>query len=419
LKYPLYDYQEKVYQQVIALIKKGVKRILCQLPTRAGKSLIATAIIENNLKDKKRTWFLCHTNVLINQMSEELTTHGIRHGIITPRHNSIKYRTQIISKDTLSNRIRKMRKQGWEDPHTILVDETHLAISKIYFELLKLFPETEIIGLTATPVRLDGKGLDSLYDELIIGPSIKELQAKKRLCNIETYQTQFDATGLHSRGGDFKTDEVLERVDKPKVLKNIVRHWEQLAKGKKTLTFCASIAHAQHMADEFNNAGYPSIAVSSEDPAEVIAQKVKAYYAGKYINLVSVQLFIMGFTVKDCECIIQTRPTQSLMIYLQTVGRGMVYLPGKTLINLDCVNNVERHGLPEADRQWSLIGKPQKEKDDKTELKRCIACLEPTNKKMRYCENCGFDFAELKIDTGRSRTPEESEGQLIKVVDNK
>lgn len=415
MKYSLYDYQSIVVEKIYKAISEGITKILCQLPTRAGKSLVATKIIEDVLSRKEVVWFLCHTNVLIKQMSEELTTHGIRHGIISPRSGMVKYRCQVISKDTLINRYKKMKANGWQPPKYIFVDECHLARGAVYTKLIEMFPDSILIGLTATPIRLDGKGLDFLFDHLIIGPSIKELQLKERLCPVDTYITEFDTTGMHSRGGDFAIDEVLEKVDKPKVLKGIVHHWEKIAKGKKTLTFCASIKHAQHMADEFNNQGYPSVAVSSEDKPEVIARKVQDYYNGKYINLISVQLFIMGFTVKDCECIIQTRPTQSLMIYMQTVGRGMVWLPGKRLINLDCVNNKIRHGLPEDDRQWTLKGKPQKDPKDKTQLKRCIQCLEPVQKKEMVCENCGFEFSELKVNTGISRTPQETDGRLVKV----
>jgi superfamily II DNA or RNA helicase len=308
-----------------------------------------------------------------------------------------------------------MQERGWTGPKVIFIDETHLVKGSVYMEILKQFPDVILIGLTATPIRLDGKGFEDLYQHLLVGPSIKELQAKERLCMIDTYATEFDTTGMHSRAGDYALDDILEKVDKPKVLANIVKHWEEKAKWKKTLTFCASIAHAQHMADEFTNAGYPSVAVSSKDDSQTIKNKVNAYYAGKYINLVSVQLFIMGFTVKDCECIIQTRPTQSLMIYMQTVGRGMVWLPGKTLINLDCVNNIERHGLPEADREWKLSGKPQNKKKDVTELKRCTQCLKPTPKMDKFCQWCGFEFITLRVNTGMSRTPEETEGKLIKV----
>lgn len=415
MKYPLYDYQKKVVDEVFEKINSGVRSILCQLPTRAGKSLVATAIIEHYLGIKQEIWFLAHTKILISQMSEELTTHDIKHGIISPQTGQVRYRCQVISKDTLFNRYKKMHRNGWKMPKVIIIDETHLAgRGTRYNQLLKDYPDAIIIGLTATPIRLDGKGLDDLYQEMIIGPSIKELQLKERLCPVDTYITKFDTSGMHSRGGDFLIEEVLEKVDKPKVLKDIVTHWEKIALNKKTLTFCASIDHAQHMADEFNRRGYPSIAVSSQDDPHTIKSKVNAYYAGKYINLVSVQLFIMGFTVKDCECIIQTRPTESLMIYMQTVGRGMVWLPGKRLINLDCVNNKERHGLPEDDRHWTLKGKNHKDKDI-TKVKNCAMCLTNIPKLSKICPTCGFDFSQLRVSTGLSRTPEETEGYLVKV----
>ncbi len=419
MKYPLYDYQDKVFKEVLELIKQGKRTILCQLPTRAGKSLIATALIEKYKAEEKRSWFIGHTNILIDQMSAELTIHNLRHGIISPNYGLTRWHIQVISKDTLFGRWAKMNQYGrWEAPHIIIVDETHLAgAGTRYHELLSVFPDSIIIGLTATPCRLDGKGLDDIYESMVIGPSIKELQLKERLCPIRTFRASFaDLDDLKAgRNGEFSEADLEKKMDKPAILQDIVHHWETHAKGRKTLTFCVSVNHAHNLADQFNAAGYPSVAVSSKDKPEEIKRKLNAYYAGRYINLISVELFIMGFTVKDCDCIIQARPTNSLMIYMQTVGRGMVHLPGKTLINLDCVDNFERHGAPEADREWTLEGNGKKKKTESSKIKYCVSCIYPITKTSKFCPHCNFDFSLLKT-TANSRIPEEKSGKMIEVA---
>lgn len=417
MKHKPYNYQQQMFDDIMSSLDNGDHSIICQMATRSGKSIIALLLIEYfSLQMKESVYFVGHTKILLDQMSSELQENGIKHGIIAPWSPQLKYRVQVISKDTLFNRYKKMKESGWKNPRIIIIDECHISMSARYKEILDSYPDSILIGLTATPVRLDGKGLNSIYKTMIHGLSIGELQALKRLCPIDTFAVEFDDSGLRTSRGDYNNSDVIERVDKPSILKDVVKHWELLAKNKKTLTFCASIKHAEDMAEEFNNAGYPSVAISSKDGKQMIDKKIAAYYAGEYINLCSVNLFIMGFTVKDCECVIQARPTQSLMIYLQTLGRGMMYILGKILINIDAVNNYTRHGLPDDDRTWSLAGKPKKDKGVITK-KRCPECLRPVSINARVCPSCGFQWTETA--TAVDRIPKEKAGTLVNVRDRR
>lgn len=411
MKYPPRDYQIDMAQKTIGLIEKGVQRILIQLPTRGGKSGIIALLTEHYAG--RAVWFFAHTGILIDQMSQEYTDHGIRHGIIRPDAPQLNYRVQVISKDSLLARHRRGQLGSMSRPEVIIIDETHLALAETYQQILAIYPDAVIVGLTATPIRLDRKGLGRIFQEMITGPTIQELQAREILCPIDTYAVDlFDSTGVHSTGGDFNAAEVLEKVDKPFIIKEIVKNWEKLALGRKTLAFCASIQHARDMAEQFNLAGYPAVAIDSKDGRDVIKKKLADFYAGVYKVLCSVNLFLMGLTVKDCDCIIQGRPTESLMIYMQSVGRGMMFLQGKTLINLDCVNNYSRHGLPEDDREWSLEDTPKRKKKevDQATLKVCPSCLRPVKVQVRTCPHCDFVWTVTA-----SRTPEEKDGQMVKI----
>jgi len=404
-----YDYQEKVFNETISAIESGERRLMINLPTRAGKSIIAAMLTEHFRESG--VYFIAHKTILIKQMSEELEDNGIKHGIIAPWAPQLKYRVQVISKDTFYNRFKKMSKTGWKAPGLIVVDEAHMAMGKRYEEILKAFPNSILIGMTATVCRLDGRPFRPLFTHLIKGPSISELQKKNRLCPVDTFVAEFDTSGIRTKNEDFILADVLSKVDKPAVISGLVTHWEKLAKGKKTLSFAASIQHAEDIASQFNDCGYPSIALSSKDDSQTLKFRLNEFYDGKYINLVSVDLFTMGFTVKDCECILQARPTKSLMLYKQALGRGMCWMPGKTLINLDCVANYKYHGLPEDDVEWSLDGKPKKEKEEAT-LKMCPACFRPLAISARVCHHCGFEFTAT--DAG-CRIPREREGRLVKL----
>ncbi len=411
MKFIPYGYQQKVYEQVMDLIDNGEHSIVVRMCTRSGKSIVALLLIEYfSVMLKESVYFVGHTNILLTQMSDDLTTNGIDHGIIAPWAPQLRYRVQVISKDTMFNRYKKMKESGWKNPRIIIVDECHISMSKRYKEILDSYPDSIIIGLSATPVRLDGKGLDSIYKTMVIGPSIKELQKIKRLCPIDNYAVDFDTTGIRTTAGDYNKSDVNNRVDKPKVLKDVVKHWKKFAENKKTLTFCTSIQHAEDMAKEFNEAGYPSIAISSKDGRIEIKKKINDYYSGKYINLCSVNLFIMGFTIKDCSCIVQARPTKSLMIYLQSMGRGMQFMQGKTLINLDMCNNYTRLGLPDETRTWDLKGIKGSGAQEPSKYKRCPQCFRPVKIHNRNCPWCQYEFEF----TG-SRMPEQKEGTLIKI----
>ena len=415
MKYNPYGYQQKVYEEVMDLIDAGEHSIIVQMPTRSGKSIIALLLIEYfSVMLKESVYFVGHTNILLTQMSDDLITNGIPHGIIAPWAPQLQYRVQVISKDTMFNRYKKMKESGWKNPKIIIVDECHISMSKRYKEILDNYPESIIIGLTATPIRLDGKGLDSIYKTMVTGPSIKELQKIERLCPIDNYAVDFDTSGIRTTAGDYNKSDVNDRVDKPKVLKDVVKHWEKFAKNKKTLTFCASIQHAEDMAKQFNEAGYPSLHISSKDGRKEIKKKIDDYYSGKYINLCSVNLFIMGFTIRDCECIIQARPTKSLMIYMQSLGRGMMFIPGKILINLDMCNNYTRHGLPDEDRTWNLKGTKGSGTQEASKYKRCPQCFRPVKINNRNCPWCQYEFEF----TG-SRMPAQKEGTLKKIESGK
>ena len=410
MKYVPYGFQQKVYEKVMDLIDLGEHSIAVQMPARSGKSIVALLLIEYfSVMLKESVYFVGHTTILLDQMSADLTENNIRHGIIAPWAPSLQYKVQVISKDTLFNRYKKMKESGWKNPRIIIVDECHISMSKRYKEILDDYPDSIIIGLSATPCRLDGKGLDSIFKKMVTGPTIKQLQEMKRLCPIDNFSVEFDSSGMRTTGGDYNKADVDNKVNKIFIIKDIVKHWQELAEWKKTLTFCASIKHAHNMAEEFNRAGYPSVAISSKDGRAEIKNKLAGYYSGKYINLCSVNLFIMGFTIRDCECIIQGRPTKSLMIYQQSGGRGMMYLPDKILINIDAVNNYERLGMLDEDREWSLSGKKRMRIQEASRYKRCPQCYRPVKIQQRICEWCNYEFETI------SRIPEQKAGKLKQV----
>lgn len=418
MNFELYDYQEKIYQESLGYIKQGNINIAVQLATRGGKGPIMAKLIEYLTASKKKIAFFAHTKILIKQMSDELTEHGILHGILAAGHPMIKYRVQVVSKDTLIRRADKLKQNGWGDFDYIFVDEAHRILGKTYLDLIDKYPNAIVLGFSATFIRSDGMPFNSIFDKLIQGPQISYLQSIERYAKFDIYIPEIiDTKGIRTIGGDFSKKGASEAVDKPTIYGHLPEHWEKYAKGKKTLTFCSSIEHAQHVCDEFNKHNISSVIISSKDPDYIRDKKVKDYYDNKYINLVSVNLFIEGFHIEECECIIMARLTKSIIVFLQTAGRAAMMYPGKSnVIYLDCVGNClpERNlGLPTDDRIWTL-GTVDIKKVYKTTKKRCPMCQRgdiPIS--ARECPFCHFLWTEV-LETG-SRIPEQVEGQLIKI----
>lgn len=409
MNYPPWEHQQRLYDETEEALEQ-YRSVLIQLATRGGKAWIAARLIEE--RPGQTIYFIAHTRILITQMSVELTEHGIYHGIIAPWAPRIRCNVQVISKDTLINRMDWMRRSGWDEPELLLIDEVHMAKAKTFMDILTFYERVKMVGLTGSPCRLDNSPLGDIFDHMVIGPSHRELQAAKRLCPIDTYGVSFAMPEIPEELID--TEAEAEYTNKPYILRGIVEKWEELALGKKTLVFCSSIAHAESMAQTFEDAGHRAIALSSDDQHEEIDEGLAALYDGRITVICSVNLFLMGLTVKDCECIIQGRRTGSLMIYLQSTGRGMMYVPGKRLINIDAVNNHERHGRPDDDRAWSLDHSPVREKYT-SRLKRCPHCYRMPARSASVCFYCGHEFT---ASDGESRLPEEADGSLVLIGDD-
>ena len=415
MNYDLWDYQDDVYQKVNRLLYAGERKICVQMPTRSGKSAVISKLTEDFYLQKKVVWFIAHTNILISQMSQELTFHGIKHGLIQPRKPMLRYRVQVASKDSLVSRIMWLIGSGWKLPDLVIIDETHMALAKTFIEIIQILNQSIFIGFTATPVRRDGKPLGDIYDVMAIGPSIPTLQKRGKLAYVDTYGVNLISTDdITIRNGDYVEKEALEKVDKRMIISGVVDHWERHAKGLKTLTFAVNIEHAKHLAQQFTERGYPSIDISSDDGQEVIDEKLKGYYSGKYLNMVSVNLFLMGFTIKECRCIVQCRPTTSIMVYMQSIGRGMIPNDdGSHLINLDCVNNWKNLNLlPDDEIEWSLKGKIAKIQQQ-SNRKHCPVCAEPNLSTAKKCEACGFLWSV--VSQGRDLVPEEVSGTMVRI----
>lgn len=296
----------------------------------------------------------------------------------------------------------------------VLVHNCHHCVTTTTFgKVTAYFKDSLVLGVTATPVRLDGQGLGDVFHALILGPSTADLMDRGYLTPAEVYAPveAVDLSGIRTRAGDYAIDQLSAAMDKPKITGNAVEHYRKLAHGKSAVAFCCSIQHATDVAAEFTAAGYRAASVDGKMDRDKRKQAIADLTSGRLQILTSCDLISEGVDVPRIECGIMLRPTQSTGLWLQQVGRTLRPYPGKSAaIILDHAGNAIAHGLPDDPRQWSLAGSERKKRGEAgAALRTCPKCL-AIHRPAPKCPRCGHVYEVI------GRKPEAVEGELQRVV---
>jgi superfamily II DNA or RNA helicase len=388
----LRPYQNTLIERARANFIAGKTSQLIVLPTGGGKTVCFSYMVSNAVKKGLRVWVLAHRVELLEQISRTLTSFDVDHGMIAPsyignRHSMV----QVASVFTLVRRLDR-----YAAPDLIIVDEAHHAISdSTWGKVITAYPQAKLLGVTATPIRLSGEGLRDLFQCMVQGPSMRDLIELGALSPYRLFAPAgVDLSGVHTRMGDYVRGELEAAVDKPSVTGDAVAHYQRLAPGRRAVAFCVSVKHAQNVADQFNASGIVARAIDGTMERDLRAAVLAEFAEGKVQVLASCDLISEGFDVPAIEAAILLRPTQSLGLYLQQVGRALRTFPGKTeAIILDHAGNVKRHGMPDEVRAWSLDGQPKKHGAKKSEVpvKTCAECFATVASVATHC-GCGYEF---------------------------
>lgn len=346
-----------------------------------------------------RVLFLVHRKELCDQIRETFFNWGVRMSLC-----------DIMMVQTATRRIHKLKKPG-----LLITDESHHCLANSYRRIYEAFPGVPSIGVTATPIRLNGGGLGDVNDRLIEGVSTKWLIDNNYLAPYDYYAPSIaDLTGLHSNRGEYIASEITERLNTQAIHGDVIAYYQKYASGKQAICYCASIEHSKAVSQAFHVAGIPAAHIDGDTSKNTRANIISQYRAGEIKILCNVDLISEGFDVPDCACAILLRPTKSLTLYIQQSMRCMRYQPGKRAIIIDHVGNYARFGLPDADRVWSLDPKPTGKKQDGPSVRQCPKCFaafEPEN----TCPMCGYVFPkqERKIEEIRAAALEKIEGFVL------
>jgi len=379
----LRPYQIDIISKTHASMRSGHRAPIISSPTGSGKTAMFAWLANQTQLKNNTVWFLVHRRELMDQTIDTFKRFDI------PLD-----RVHIGMVATVANRPEKLPK-----PDLIIIDEAHHSSATTWLKIIKQFPEAYLIGLTATPCRLDGKPLGAVYDDLIQGVTPKELIDQGYLSQYRYFAPSVaDLSGLGKRGSDFDQEQAAELLSQRAVFGDVIHHWRTFANKLQTICYCSSVKHSQATAEAFQAEGINAVHFDGNTPAEQRRQIVADFRAGKIMVLCNVDLIGEGFDVPDCWCCILLRPTTSLGLFIQQAGRALRPQPGKTAIILDHVGNYSRHGLPDDPREWSLTDtiKPAKQygSDGKLTVRQCDACYFTFKSGPSVCPNCG---AELKL----------------------
>lgn len=371
---------------------RRVRRVLVQLPTGGGKTALASRMLHGAADRGKRVWFLCHRRELVSQVAKAFELDGLKYGLVTADASMRAYAmAQICSIPTLAKRVHLL-----PPPDLICWDECHHTASKSWSKLAAMFPRAYHVGLSATPERLDGKGLGKHFDVMVRGPTVAELIEQGYLSQYRLFAPNtIDTSGLHKRAGDYAQGEAAELVNRPKITGDAISHYRKYCDGARAIAFCVSIEHSRAVCQAFNVAGVPALHIDGMTESCLRDAMMKDFREGKVHVLTNVDLFGEGFDCPAVEASILLRPTMSTAMYLQQVGRALRPAPGKQhAIILDHVGNSNMHGLPDDDRDWQLTYDEAhaKKKAEQPPPRICPSCFGVSPSRATRCQICGERF---------------------------
>ena len=411
----LRPYQSDGIADIRSAYTNGAQSVLYCLPTGGGKTFMFCHIAAAAARHGTRTCILVHRDTLLRQASAALSAYGVPHGIIAPGHTPTDDLVHVASVHTLARRLARHRFD------LLIFDEAHHAVAGTWRAIVSAHPDAHILGVSATPTRTDGHGLDDVFQVLVEGPGIQSLISDGYLVRPRLFPSrrQLDLVRVHITRGDYDRQELADVMDQDGVTGDAVEEYARHCPGVPAVVFCVSVAHSEHVAARFQAAGYRAASINGRQTAEQIHATVAGLASGTVQVLTSCDLISEGFDCPVVQAAILLRPTQSESLYIQQGGRALRPAPGKECAwILDHAGNCFRHGLLQDVRDWSLSGRKRRAGQSGLavpvrQCPKCFCCHHPAT----VCPECGYIYTvdERRADwkAGHLEEVHEEEMRLI------
>jgi DNA repair protein RadD len=399
-------YQQTGIEALRAHVAEGRERVILVCPTGGGKTVLASAVIHSGRRNyNAKILFVAHRRELIEQTVKQLARWDIHEvGVIRADDE----RTNALMPIQVAT-IQSLARRNPPPADIVFVDECHRAVANSYRRLLAIYPNAIIIGLTATPCRMDGKALGDVFQAIEIAATYKDLIKDDFIVAPRCFGTPVapKLDGVRTQHGDFVTDELADAMMESTVLGDTVAEYQKHAEGRRTVVFAVNVAHSKALLEKFLTAGVRAAHVDGETPEDERADISRKLNTGELEVVCNVAVYTEGWDEPCVKCLIIARPTKSVVLFVQMAGRvlrpwngnvpnGYGVFPARSWrpedgpsvqpIVIDQGGNLDRHGFPHEDRIWSLTGSAKRETEKKPT--RCIKCLAYI--KHYPCEACGY-----------------------------
>jgi superfamily II DNA or RNA helicase len=402
----LRPYQQQLVTDIRLQYQLGHRKVLAVLPTGAGKTVCFSHIAQAAARKGNRVLILVHRAELLDQASRAIPApHGI---IAAGRAMDLSAAVQVASVQTLARRLHKLPRDFFQ---LVIIDEAHHSNAGTWAKALEHFQSAHVLGVTATPIRLDGRGLGEHYQAMVEGPTAQWLTDNGYLASARVFGPPgFDTTGLRKRMGDFDTKEAEHRIGT--IMGDCLSHYRKHLDGQTAIAFCCSVAHAEAVARLFISAGIPAASIDGRMDAATRRQLLDDLGTGRLKVLTSCALIGEGVDVPSVGGCILLRPTASTSLHLQMIGRCLRPSPGKAAaVVLDHVGNVLRLGHHLEPREWTLDGLAKRDREQAPSVKVCPQCFATSMSAAQVCRECGHVFAPQE-----TRELQQVEGELVEVA---
>jgi DNA repair protein RadD len=413
----LREYQEKARKQINGLLNAGRNPVYVS-GTRTGKTVVAASVTINRINIGQCLFILTPWEEVFDQFRITFAEFEIDAGYINSDGVQGRNKKVYICMPMSLNNILSLLPEKFK-PDIIISDEVHHSRCDTWMNIYDYYHDAQRLGMTATPCRLDNKGLDNLYTDIVETITMQQAIDAGYLAKplIITPEQYFSKIAIPVKNGEYDIDIQAELLGKVKIIGDVVEKYSQIFAGLPVMVVCSTFEHANLMAKSFKEAGWKFDHIHAGLNKHERRRMIREIRQRKLNGLCTCQIGGEGLDLPGLYGLFWLRRTRSITNYLQYSGRVLTPFPGKQYgIIIDNVGNLYLHGRPEMHREWKLTGRDEEPNMESSapKMKICPVCSVMNAESNITCHICGYDFASGIILEGKKRKlPVMVDGKLV------